>query len=412
MKVLLVLPMVPQADGLGAIPKLLHAQLLGLQPLCELTVLGTFGELPGQAETAAELVAAGLDVHFADRRRARSARRRWRVRAELASSWARRSWPWRAVSLSAGVQPLLDRLVAERRFDVIALEDNSFSVLRLPAATPLVLTEHEAMRAPPRGPGPVPLRARPAAALEALDWRRWESFQPRAWAGADLVQAYSRGDAARIAARAPALAARVRVDPYGIELPAPSQPGPEAAETILFTGTFTHPPNRDAARLLAREIMPALRPLRPRARLRIVGSAPPADLLDLAAPDIEIVADAPAIAPHLAAAAVVVAPVRSGGGMRLKVLEAMAAGKVVVTTGLGAEGYVELDPEPPLVVAETSGQIAAAVADLLADPARRRQLGGRAREFARTHYSPEAWGGRLIEVYREARALRGGGPRG
>jgi glycosyltransferase involved in cell wall biosynthesis len=408
MRVLLVVPMVPQADGMGAIPKLLHAQLLGLEPHCELTVLGTFGELPGQAEAAAELRTSGLDAHFADRRRSGSARRRLRVRAELASSWARRPWPWRAVSLSAGLQPLLDRLSSQRRFDVIALEDNSFSVLRLPAATPLVLTEHEAVRAAPGGSR----SARPAAALQALDWRRWESFQPRAWAGADLIQVYSRGDAERIAARAPRLAARLRVDPYGIEPAAAPEPAPPAAEIVLFTGTFTHPPNRDAARWLAREIMPALRPLRPQARLRIVGSAPPPDLLGLAAADVEIVADAPAIAPHLAAAALVIAPVRGGGGMRMKVLEAMAAGKVVVTTPLGAEGYVEFEPDPPLVIAETPAQIAAAVASLLADPERRRALGDRARGFARAHYSPEAWGERLIGVYREARELRGGGRRG
>lgn len=412
MRVLLVVPMVPQADGLGAIPKLLHAQLLGLERRCELTVLGTFGELPGQAEAAAELRAGGHDVHFADRRRSPSAGRRWRVRAELAASWARRPWPWRAVSLSAGVQPLLDRLAAQRRFDLIAMEDSSFSVLRLPAATPLVLTEHEAARAAPGGSGSAWSDLRPRAALRTLDWRRWESFQLRAWTGADLVQVYSRGDAERIATRAPSLATRVRVNPYGIELPAAPEPAPEASETVLFAGTFTHPPNRDAAGWLAREIMPALRPLRPQARLRIVGSAPPPDLLGLAAPDIEIVANAPAIAPHLAAAALVIAPVRDGGGMRMKVLEALAAGKAVVTTPLGAEGYVELDPDPPLVVAETPAQIAAAVADLLADPERRLALGERAREFARAHYGADAWGERLLEVYGEARERRGGGRRG
>lgn len=408
MKVLLVVPMVPQADGLGAIPKLLHAQLTALAPRCELTVLGSFGELPGQAEAAAGLRAAGLDAHFADRRRSRSARRRWRVRAELAATWTHRPWPWRAVSLSAGLQPLLDRLVAQRRFDLIALEDNSFSVLRLPPATPLVLTEHEAVRAAPGGAGSS-RAVRPAAALAARDWRRWASFQPRAWAAADLVQVYSRGDAGRIAARAPSLAAKVRVNPYGIELPAAPAAATAASETVLFTGTFTHPPNRDAARWLAAEIMPALRSLRPQARLRIVGSAPPPDLLGLAAGDVEIVADAPAIAPHLAAAAIVVAPVRSGGGMRMKVLEAMAAGKAVVTTPLGAEGFVELDPEPPLVIADTPAQIAAAIAGLLADPARRQALGERARELARAHYSPDAWGERLLAVYREARELHHGG---
>jgi len=261
MKVLLVVPMVPQADGLGALPKLLHAQLLALAPRCELTVLGSFGELPGQAEAAAALRASGLDAHFVDRRRSRSAWRRWQVRAELATSWARHPWPWRAVSRSAGLQPLLDRLAAQRRFDLIALEDNSFSILRLPAATPLVLTEIEAIRAAPDVPGSA-RTMRPTALLRKHDWRRWESFQPRAWAGADLVQTYSRGDAERIAARAPALAARVRANPFGIESPATPTASPEASETILFAGTFTHPPNRDAVRWLAAEIMPALRPLR------------------------------------------------------------------------------------------------------------------------------------------------------
>ena len=106
-----------------------------------------------------------------------------------------------------------------------------------------------------------------------------------------------------------------------------------------------------------------------------------------------------------ATAAVVMAPVRSGGGMRIKVLEALARGKVVVTTNRGAEGYTEFGPEPPLVIADDPEAIAEATAGLLADTARRRELGARASEFAHRHYSPSAWAERLEAVYEEARRL-------
>jgi glycosyltransferase involved in cell wall biosynthesis len=403
MKVLLVVPMVPQADGLGAIPKLLHAQLTGLSERNEVTVVGTFGDLPGQAEAARELRSSGLDVHFADRRRSTSAGRRWRVRLELGASWAGRRWPWPVVSLSGGLQPILDGVTARADFDVAAIEHNSMSVLRLPAGLPTVLTEHEAARAAPRaqsGRRPV---ARGAAALEALDWRRWEAFQSAAWMRSDLVQVFTRGDAAAVEARAPAVASRLRVNPFGLALPAVSNPALESPRTILFAGTLTHTPNVDAARWLVREIMPAVRARVPDAHLRIVGSAPPREVLDLQGPGIEVIADAPTVEPHLAAATLVIAPVHSGGGMRFKVLEALARGKAVVTTPLGAEGFVELDPEAPLAIADGANELAAAVAALLGEEPRRRELGRRARAFAETHASPAAWAARLEAVYEEAR---------
>jgi glycosyltransferase involved in cell wall biosynthesis len=107
--------------------------------------------------------------------------------------------------------------------------------------------------------------------------------------------------------------------------------------------------------------------------------------------------------PHLEEAAVVVAPVRSGGGMRMKVLEAMARRKAVVTTPLGAEGFVSLEPEPPFLIADDEERIAAAIAELLGGEERRRQLGQSARDFAERHHSPAAWAARLEAVYEEAR---------
>lgn len=397
----MVVPMVPQSDGMGAIPKLLHAQLAGLRERADISLVGTFGELPGQAEAAAGLEAdPALDAHFADRRRPATAGRRWRVRAELAAAWVGGGLPWRTVSLRGGMQPVLDRASDGREFDLIAVEDDLMS-LRLPAGTPVVLTEHEASREAPAQRSP-----RPSALVRRLDWRRLDRLQARGWADADLIQVYAEGDAVAIAARAPQVAARVRVDPFGIELPEQPDAGLEREDLLLFTGTFTHAPNRDAARWLATEILPAVRARRPGAALRIVGSAPPSQLLaDLDRPGVEVVADVADIGPHLAQASAVLAPVRVGGGMRLKVLEAMAAGKAVVTTELGAEGFDHFGPDLPLALGEGAAAIAEQAARLLEDGAARRDLGARARAFAERHHSPQAWASRLIAVYEEAIAI-------
>jgi glycosyltransferase involved in cell wall biosynthesis len=291
-----------------------------------------------------------------------------------------------------------------REFDVVAVEDNPMAVLRFPAGVPVVFTEHEAIRAPASQLGAARLSARPLRALRARDWRRWDGFLAAIWQRFDLLQVFCEADAAEVRRLAPALAPRVRVNPYGMILPAPCDPDRERPGTVLFTGTFAHLPNRDAARWLAAEIMPAVRARCPEARLRMVGSAPPAEVLGLAGEGIEVIADAPSMEPHLEEAAVVVAPVRSGGGMRMKVLEAMARRKAVVTTSLGAEGFASLEPQPPFLVADDTAAIAGGIADLLGDDGRRRELGRAARDFAERHHSPAAWAARLEAVYEEARA--------
>lgn len=403
MRILLVTSMVPDAEGIGAIPKLFEAQLRGLRERHEVTLVSTFGEDPGQAEAAERLLRSGLDAHIVDRRRSSSAARRARVRAELATTWVRRRWPWRVVCGAGGLQPLIDRLAARGSFDVIAVEDNPVAVLRFPAGVPTVLTEHEAVRAPASEWRSARLSERPLRALRAFDWRRWDAFLPAVWRRFDLVQVYCEGDAEAVRRRAPELASRVRVNPYGMVLPPALDPAREQPGTILFSGTFAHLPNRDAARWLASEIMPAVRARYPGAQLRLVGSAPPREVLELAGPGIEVVADAPSMEPHLEAAAVVLAPVRSGGGMRMKVLEALARQKAVVTTSLGAEGFTGFEAEPPFLVADDSNAIAAATAELLGDEERRHELARRARGFAERHHSPEAWATRLEAVYEEAR---------
>jgi len=405
MRILLVVPVPPQADGGGAIPVLLYAELLGLRQRHEVTLVTAVGDEPGEEEAVRRL-RDQVEVHVADRRRPPPGAARRRRQLRMARRWARGGWPWRTVWFAAPeLQQKIDEVCAEREFDLIAIEDSAMSVFRYPPGVPTVFTHHEVLRPRPVDWHPGGPRRWPGWAFGELDWRRWHRFQREAWRRFDLVQVFSQGDADSIVALAPEVAPRVRVDPFGLVLPPAADPAREAAGTILFVGAFHHPPNCDAALWLAREILPAVRERAPGARLRIVGSAPPPEVLELAGPHVEVVANAPSVLPHLEEAAVVMAPVRGGGGMRMKVLQAMAAGKAVVTTPLGTEGYTGFGEEPPLAVAESETEIAVTTAALLSDDAERQRLGERGRAFAECHHSPDAWAERQTAVFEEARAL-------
>jgi glycosyltransferase involved in cell wall biosynthesis len=402
MKILIVAPMPPQAAGGGAIPVLLDAQVAGLRERNEVTFLSAVGEEAGEAEAARRLRDSGLDTHFSDRRRPAAAGRRWRRRARMASAWAGGT-PWRAVWFAdPGIQAILDRLARSHTFDVAAVEDSAMSGYRLPAGVPSLLTEHEVLRPRPVEWNPGGPRDLPGWAFGELDWRKRPRFQRRAWRRFDRLLAFGRRDAAAIAELAPEVAPRVRVSPFGLTLPPQADPAREQPDSLLFVGNFSHQPNRDAALWLAREIMPALLAQQSEARLRIVGSSPPPEILALAGGAVEVIADAPSIEPYTTAAAVVVAPVRVGGGMRMKVLQALGAGKAVVTTSRGSEGFDCFGEPPPLALADEAEGFAGTIATLLGEPTRRRELGARARSFAEAHYSPTAWASRLERAYEEA----------
>jgi glycosyltransferase involved in cell wall biosynthesis len=390
--------MLPQQER-GAIPMLLRAELTGLAERHELTFVSAVGDDPGDVEAARRLIDAGMDVHLADRRRPPPGVRRWQRRARLAAAWARGNWPWRTVWFAApGIQAILDRLGETRTFDVVAVDDSSVAVFRLPSGVPAVLTEHEVRR--PRAPGLAGVGLR--TILDELDWQRWERFQRSVWRRYDRIQVFTDRDADLVMEIAPELGDRVRVNPFGVILPEPADPVLEQPGTVLFVGNFTHPPNRDAARWLALEILPRLRAAHPTVRLRLVGSAPGSDVLALRGPHVEVVADPPDTRPHLEAAAVVVAPVRTGNGMRMKVLHAIGSQRAVVTTARGAEGYLEPGTPPPIAIADDVDRFAEATAQLLADENRRHELARRGRAFAVARHSHTAWAARLETVYDDA----------
>lgn len=403
MRILLVTPMPPRRDAPGAIPMVLDAQIAGLRHRHELTLVTVVGDEPGELEAVDALRVSGVEVIAVDARRPAAAGARWRRRWRLASTWATTGNPWRTVWFAApGVQHAIDRVTRLQPFDLIAVEDSSMGVFRFPTDVPRVLTEHEVRR-----PRPTDWRCGspanwPSWAFRELDWRRWPAYQLRVWRHFDVVQVFGQRDAAAVAAIAPDVLARLRVTPFGIDLPERADPAREVPGTVLFMGNFAHPPNVDAARWLVAEIMPSLRACYPGVRVLLVGRGSSHHAGHLASDDVLLLGEVPTIAPQLDAAAVVVAPVRTGGGMRMKVLRAMACGKAVVTTPRGAEGFMLGDVEPPFVIAGDADAFAAATADLLSDIESRRALAERAAAFVTEHYSAEAYGRRLEAVHQEA----------
>lgn len=140
---------------------------------------------------------------------------------------------------------------------------------------------------------------------------------------------------------------------------------------VLFQGGMDWYPNRDAVEYFARDVLPQIRLSFPNVRFVIAGRNPPARFVQKFRQDslIEFTGTVPAMRPYLAAASLVVVPLRIGGGTRIKILEACAAGKAVVSTTVGAEG-LNLEAGKEIIVADDPSEFAASVIDLLNDPHR------------------------------------------
>jgi polysaccharide biosynthesis protein PslH len=218
---------------------------------------------------------------------------------------------------------------------------------------------------------------------------------------ADAVVAVSEDEARVVRALAPG--ARVLVAPNGVDADAiaPSPPG----DALLFVGLLSYEPNRDAVAWFVREVLPRLGADAP--EVLVVGRDPGPGLEDLARghPRVCLLGFVPDLAPLYARAAVFVNPMRGGGGTRLKMLGAMAAGKAVVSTTVGAEGLA-LTPGRDVVIADTPEAFAAAVRALLADHLRAARLGGAARALVEARYRWEACLAPLDDLYASL------GPRG
>jgi len=169
---------------------------------------------------------------------------------------------------------------------------------------------------------------------------------------------------------------------------------------LVFTGTMQYRPNAEAMLFFCREIYPKILAKVPRCRLKIVGNKPPSEVRALEKlGDIEVTGFVDDVRPYMASAAVVVVPLLSGSGTRLKILEAMAMGKAVVATTVGAEG-IDYTNGRDIIIAEDPESFAENVIALLADRPKREILGKNARELAEQKYSWQSSAVSLEKAYR------------
>lgn len=157
---------------------------------------------------------------------------------------------------------------------------------------------------------------------------------------------------------------------------------------IVTLGTLHYPPNADGIRWFAREVFPLVQEKISDARLTIIGKNPPADFIQLAEqqPEAVIVTGyEPELDPFMEAAAVMVVPVRAGGGMRVRILEAFARGMPVVTTTVGLEG-IQAEPGLEVLVEDEPQAFAAAVVELLRSREKQEALAINGRRLAEKRY--------------------------
>ncbi len=142
--------------------------------------------------------------------------------------------------------------------------------------------------------------------------------------------------------------------------------------SILFVGNFAYEPNVDAALYFSREIFPLILKDVPDARLILVGNAPPQEICSLKSNiQIDVTGRVPSLLPFYKSADVVVCPLRIGGGVKVKVLEALGLGKAIVSTSIGAQG-LDLSVHRAVAVADDSAGFAQKVIRLIQSPEERR----------------------------------------
>jgi glycosyltransferase involved in cell wall biosynthesis len=269
------------------------------------------------------------------------------------------------------------------------------------------------------------------AIYSLIQWQKLRRYEADVCRRAHQVLAVSETDAVALQRLVSDL--DVTVIPNGIDTaqyeadPSPEmrESGAEPRPTLVFTGKMDFRPNVDAVRWFAKAIWPHIRAKVPEVQFYAVGQRPHPQLDALRAdPGIKLTGWVGDMRPYITAATVYVAPLRMGSGTRLKLLEAMALGKAIVSTRLGAEGLTGeapvdttttiASPRPStirgtdglalmLVDDNNPGAFADAVVTLLRDPCRRHHLGTAARAFVQVNYDWRVIIPRLEKIYAAGR---------
>jgi glycosyltransferase involved in cell wall biosynthesis len=298
----------------------------------------------------------------------------------------------------------LRALIADRRPDLLQIEFTHLAHFRDAAPqTPAILVEHDLTFTLYRQ-----FAERDPGAEARREYERWLAFERHWLTRYDAVWTMSGDDrAAAIAEGAPA--ARTFAVANGVDrdrfVPLPPAGDPE----VFYVGSFRHLPNIIGFEKLRREVMPIVWSRFPGARLRVVaGPEPERYWRDFMRSDYPAGLDARIamhgfvedLRPLYAKAAVVAVPLAVSAGTNIKVMEAMACGRAVVSTSVGCAGLGLIDGEDALIRDSTEA-FAGAICDLLADPAGRQAVAARARRTVEERFSWTAIANSAYDSYLE-----------
>ncbi len=417
MNILLLAPFLPRPDAPSGNPRAVFDRARLLSTIHRLTVV-TFIE-PGEMDKVEALQALGIKVHAVvrDPRPMMSGPSLWRKRARLTAGLFNLKQP---MLVQEFYDPRMTRVVStlleREKFNLILIEHILMAqyIDRLDTLTtpPVVLTEHDVRLAFPlkgtgvsgRGSGIVGRKAEGrrqwaegsgqkavgsglGSVLRSFEKMRWRRYETRQCRRADTVLVPSAEDADVLAKEVPGL--NLHVVPFGLAPVTAKPPSrkerqetariitnyqlPITKKSLLFVGNFDHPPNVDAALWLCSEIMPLVWRARPQVELWLVGKNPTREVQALAGKRVVVTGEVPSVEPYLEGCTLFVAPLRLGGGMRIKLIEAMGAGAAVITTTVGAQGLGAV-PGQHLLVADDAGGFASSILQLLGDSALRDRL--------------------------------------
>ncbi len=240
-----------------------------------------------------------------------------------------------------------------------------------------------------------------------VSWQKRRWYERRLYPHFDLVTMVSRQDAQVTTELVRGEKPRIALVPNGVDCahnrPSLAQP---RASALVFNGSLTYSANYDAMRWFLAEVYPTIRAQVPGVTLTITGSTQGVDLTGLALDDsVTLTGFVEDVRIPVVGASVAIAPIRQGGGTRLKILEAMALGTPVVTTSKGAEGLDVADGEHLILVDEPE-TFARCTVELLGNSDLRQSLVTNARRLVEEHYDWQAIGTRfvgLVEAAVEAR---------
>jgi glycosyltransferase involved in cell wall biosynthesis len=380
LRVLSIAPFAPSREVAHGGGRLLSQLLRGLSSRHEMALLCLrgAGEPDIDADIADRCAIAESFVRGRGRRGSIVARARKTVRSAVSLIRPRPVWATHCASPEIAAR--IREVAAAWRPDIVQLEFHVMGQYAIAAGNDAlrVLNEHE--------PGVAAALDRVRSAHGAARVRQyadllaWRRFEPAVLARMDAVVVFTERD--RAALDGMLAPERIHTIAPGTDLPAePVHESEASTSNVLFFGSYDHPPNVEAARRLVHHIFPRIRSRVPGATLHIVGENPPDDVRAAAGDGIVVPGRVPDLGPWLERAAVVVAPIATGGGMRIKVLEALAAGKAVVATPRALEGLAVTDGVE-IRVAESDDSFADAVSTLLDQPDERQRLGSAAREWA------------------------------